>query len=845
MNKIISLIVVVMLCFSIMPFASLAEEREDTESKADPSVDPEVSLPEAASEEEKTETSAQPEEEQQDEQEMAEQPAAVDQNESKSEVEEQVEEQSEILQTNPDQVTEEKSVKEIEEEPETNQGPEKEQTKEAQPKYNELGIKEGTTVYGIDISKLSADELKYIPVDWRDGMGEEESESPSEPRLSAKSSYPNVNNWIKNNTSSAVSIRYEHKTQFPRFNYRFGRGSVEGVVAHETANPNSTIRSEINYMTRNYNNAFVHAFVDHGNIIEIHPTDNAAWGGGYYANQRFVHVELVREDNFADFARSINNYADYIATILAKYNLGVTSAEANGRGTLWSHKAVSRFLGGTNHVDPHGYFAQYGYSWYEFVELVTERYNQKAIKYSKTSKLGHIRSTSARIYPNLSNRSSSTQAGTSRTDQVYYIKKQANVSGTIYYLLSTKPSASSGTIGWMKARDVKEYAHKTISHDKSMYTIKGVGKAYTKAWGGSKDQVYNLASLKGKVITSNLVETVGNNTWIRGTLNGKEVWVHSSFVTDKRKESKTSKLGHLRGGAKIYKDANNKAQYRNAATTDYNQVYYIKKQIERDGQLFYLISYAPSSTKELVGWVKAEQLKTYSHKGYSKKHQTLYLTGSGKSYNKAWGGGKNLVASNLSGSKGKPFYVHLTEKIGNNIWYRGTLDGKQMWLHSAYVTEKNESKTSKLGHLRADAEILSAPGITANAKKAINGYTDEVYYIKKQGVFDKKTYYLISYNPSSVSGTVGWVEAGQMNIHSHKGYSKKQVTLYLTGSGKSYNKAWGGRKNLVSSNLTAYKGKAFHVNLTEKVGNNIWYRGTLNGKQMWLHNAFVSSNVRK
>jgi N-acetylmuramoyl-L-alanine amidase CwlA/outer membrane biosynthesis protein TonB len=842
MNKVISLIIVVLLCFSIMPFASLAEEQENTENKVNPSVDPVASLPEVSAGEETTETTETTETSVQteEEQDKVEKSAEVKSNdESKSKVE--IEEPSETPKTNPDQVTEEQSVKEIEKEPETTQEPEKEQTKEAQPKYNKLGIKEGTMVYGIDISKLSADELQYIPVDWREGVEEEESESSSEPRFSAKSSYPNVNNWIKNNTSSAVAIRYEHKTQFPKFNYRYGRGAVEGVVAHETANSNSTIRSEINYMNINYNNAFVHAFVDHGNIIEIHPTDNAAWGAGYYANQRFVHVELVREDNFADFARSINNYADYIASILAKYNLGVTSAEANGRGTLWSHKAVSRFLGGTNHVDPHGYFAQYGYSWYEFVELVTERYNQKAIKYSRTSKLGHIRSTRARVYPNLSNRSSSTQAGTSRTDQVYYIKKQANVSGTIYYLLSTKPSASSGTIGWMKARDVKVHAHKTISHDKSMYTIKGVGKAYTKAWGGSKNQVYNLASMKGKVITSNLVETVGNNTWIRGTLNGKEVWVHSSFVTDKRKESNTSKLGHLRGGAKIYKDANIRAQSRNAASSDYNQVYYIKQQIERDGQLFYLISYAPSRTKDLVGWVKAEQLKTYSHKGYSKKRRTLYLTGSGKSYNKAWGGGKNLVASNLSGSRGKPFYVHLTEKVGNNIWYRGTLDGKQMWLHNAYVTENNESKTSKLGHLRADAEILSAPGIKVNAKKAINGYTDEVYYIKKEAVFDKKTYYLISYNPSSVSGTVGWVEAGQMNIHSHKGYSKKHVTLYLTGLGKSYNKAWGGRKNLVSSNLTAYKGKAFYVHLTEKVGNNIWYRGTLNGKQMWLHNAFVSS----
>ncbi|MFB1097858.1 GW dipeptide domain-containing protein [Terribacillus sp. JSM ZJ617] len=828
MKKVISLIVVLMVCFSIMPVGVFAEEH-DVQNKEDDISDSNTN---AAPQEIDTEDSAIAKE---TEKEPAASSAQIDKESIGKEetdlpaAEEQAE-QSELQTDTPD--TEQDSTKQ--------ESVVKEQ-KEEEPRYNELGIKEGTMVYGIDISKLSAEELQYIPLEWRDGVDESEVQSSSEPRLSIRASYPDVNDWIKKNTPSTSSIKYEYKSQFPKFNYRYGRGAVEGVVAHETANPNSTIRGEINYMTENYNNAFVHAFVDHGNIIEIHPTDYAAWGGGYYANQRFVHVELVREDNFEDFAKSINNYADYIAYVLAKYNLGVTSAEANGRGTLWSHKAVSNFLGGTTHVDPHGYFAQYGYNWSEFVTLVTEKYNQKAIKYSNTSKLGHIRTTSARIYPNLSNLSSSTQAGSTKTDQVYYIKKQANVSGTTYYLLSTQPSASSGTIGWMKASDVKVYDHKTVNHDQYMYTVAGVGKAYNKAWGGSKNQVYDLASMKGKVFTSNLTETVGSNTWIRGTLNGKEVWVHSSFVTDKRKESNTSKLGHLRSGAKIYSEAKNTAKYRNAASNEYNQVYYIKKQIERDGQLFYLISYAASRTEEVVGWVKAEQLQTHDHKGVNKTAQTLYLTGSGKSYNKAWGGSRNLVSSSLSASRGKAFYVNLTEKVGNNIWYRGTLDGKQMWLHSAYVSTKKESTTSRLGQLNADAVIQTAPGVPSGAKKATDGYTDEVFYIKKQAVFDKKTYYLISYNPSSTSGTVGWVEAGKMKTYSHTGVSKTAQTLYITGSGKSYNKAWGGSKNLVSGNLSASSGKAFYVNLTEKVGNNTWYRGTLDGKQMWLHSAYLST----
>ena len=37
---------------------------------------------------------------------------------------------------------------------------------------------------------------------------------------------------------------------------------------HDTANDNSTIEGEINYMRNNYTNAFVHAFVDGNRIIE-------------------------------------------------------------------------------------------------------------------------------------------------------------------------------------------------------------------------------------------------------------------------------------------------------------------------------------------------------------------------------------------------------------------------------------------------------------------------------------------------------------------------------------------------------------------------------------------------
>src|SRR5699024_8898434 len=74
---------------------------------------------------------------------------------------------------------------------------------------------------------------------------------------------------------------------------------------------------------------------------------------------------------------SINNYADYAATNLQYYGLVPDSAEYDGEGTVWTHQAVSTYLGGTNHTDPHGYLASFGYSYDELYDLMYEKYLNK------------------------------------------------------------------------------------------------------------------------------------------------------------------------------------------------------------------------------------------------------------------------------------------------------------------------------------------------------------------------------------------------------------------------------------------------------------------------------------
>lgn len=187
-----------------------------------------------------------------------------------------------------------------------------------------------------------------------------------------------VNDYIADQGFTNPDITTYASTFTKGFAYRQGVGQPEGIVIHETANPNSTIDNEIAYMQREWPNmySYVHAFVDHSRIINIHSTDYGVWGAGPAANARFIQIELVRAHSLDEFARSVNNDAYYTAYLLKQYNLPVTLADNTGAGTVWSHNAVSNYLGGTDHTDPVGYFAQWGYDMNQFFALVQRKYNE-------------------------------------------------------------------------------------------------------------------------------------------------------------------------------------------------------------------------------------------------------------------------------------------------------------------------------------------------------------------------------------------------------------------------------------------------------------------------------------
>ena len=143
----------------------------------------------------------------------------------------------------------------------------------------------------------------------------------------------------------------------------YRNGKPEGVVLHEPANT-GLIQNQIAYELRDpENNGIVHAWSSDAEIREILSTDYKCWGAGGVANARFAQIECCRFDNKARAVASIDRGLFWAAYQLFYYNLPCTDATKTGSGTVWTHLAVSRFLGNTDHTDPIAYWSSVGISW--------------------------------------------------------------------------------------------------------------------------------------------------------------------------------------------------------------------------------------------------------------------------------------------------------------------------------------------------------------------------------------------------------------------------------------------------------------------------------------------------
>ncbi|WP_194323013.1 GW domain-containing glycosaminoglycan-binding protein [Listeria seeligeri] len=659
-------------------------------------------------------------------------------------------------------------------------------------------IPEKASASSINTVQKVDDQSVYIPEAVKDGTATEnhdgfEDETSSVlkevPMLLATTGYPNVNSYIKTNKFSTAKIEKQLKSQFPKFNYRNGYGKPEGIVIHETANNSSTITGEINYMSNNYNNAFVHAFVDKSRIIQIHPTENGVWGAGQYANARFIQVELVRSKTFDEFSRSINNYAYYTAYLLNQYKLPVDNAHSDGKGTVWSHDAVTRYLGGTTHTDPVGYFNQWGYNFTDFVSLVNEKY--KAMQSVKYDTIEYDKAVTA--YSRVKTASGNaawtkpykTEGATGVNPLSVYVGKNMRILREAKTPITTwyQFSIDGKTIGWVDTRALTTFytpsMEKAANLTRYVDAKKTSANLYSMPVEDAPIKKGSLNTYKMKKLTVNKQATIDGQLWYR--LNDG-----STFI----------------GWTKA-------ANLTTTAPVPYDKIEYDKAVI------------AYSRVKTAPG-----------NAAWTKPYKTEGATG----------------VNPLSVYVGKNMRILREAKTPITTWYQFSIDGKTIgWVDTRALTtfytpsmEKAANLTRYVDAKKTSANLYSMPVEDAPIKKgSLNTYKMKKLTVNKQATIDGQLWYRLN----DGSTFIGWTKAANLTTTAPVPYDKieydKAVIAYSRVKTAPGNAAWTKPYKTEGATgvnpLSVYVGKNMRILREAKTPITTWYQFSIDGKTIgWV-----------
>lgn len=613
-----------------------------------------------------------------------------------------------------------------------------------------------------------------------------------------------INNYIRSKNYKVPTYEQSIASYLPQFNYRYGK--PEGIVMHDTANDSSTIDGEVNFMKNNYSLAFVHAYVDGNRIIETANTDYGAWGAGPVANQRFIHVELVHTHDYDSFARSINNYADYAATNLLYYGLKPDSAEYDGQGTVWTHRSVNNYLGGTDHVDPHGYLAMHNYSYDELYDLIYEKY---LIKTNKVAPWGTTSSgtTTQPSKPSPSQPKPSTSTGkqgtlsvnansgvarinssnkglyttvydqkgkkATQTNQTLKVTKAASLGSEKFYLVSDYNKGN--LIGWIHQNDVnynKAGATKSVNQT---YKVKSGETLYLVPWGTSAQKAGTVSGKGLQSFKATKQQVIGSTPYIYGTVNKLSGWISASHLT-----------------------STSTAQPKPAQPK------------------------APAASAKLVVTPLTNAQGTVA-----KSNHGLYTTVYDQSgVQKSYLNGKTYQLTKKATLGQKSFYL-LTDK-NTNIGWMLTSD-------VAYkdTTPKNvTTAVSMIGQVKANNSGIRATVFDPVGKKA-NVYGGKTFTITKQRTQDNQTYVLLQNERQNTP--IGWLNAKDIQLKnlSKPTAAKGQYTIKPSTQGL-YSIPWGTNKQLLD-NLKQAHNSIFNVSKSIKVDNNAYLYGTTNNKTGWIN----------
>src|SRR5699024_175184 len=152
-----------------------------------------------------------------------------------------------------------------------------------------------------------------------------------------------------------------------------------------------------------------------------------------------------------------------------------------------------------------------------------------------------------------------------------------------------------------------------------------------------------------------------------------------------------------------------------------------------------------------------------------------------------------------------------------------------------------EQVASRMGRFRAGESYIYRKPNDTRGKVSSKGYRNSTFYMKRRAVYNNELFYLLSSLPSGEDGVIGWVKASAVSSPRHLVIDNDHKIFYINGDGAGYNRPWGGKKDIVFHHLNSLKNTEFKVDKTEMVGKGIWYRGILNGEQVWIHGDNLES----
>ncbi|WP_010286956.1 GW dipeptide domain-containing protein [Kurthia massiliensis] len=488
------------------------------------------------------------------------------------------------------------------------------------------------------------------------------------------------------------------------------------------------------------------------------------------------------------------------------------------------------------------------------------------VKAEEVSYVASVKSAKTPIYKRAGDKKALTKAGTTYTNEIFYVYAKKMIGDVAYYELKRKKEDAA--IGWVKEKSLKLQTFKYVTNSKKTFYVKNKGKGYSRPAGGTRNVIYStLKPYKNDVFKSTAKAKVGKATWYIGKIGANSVWVKSSSITSKAPtvekptapttpdqpetiviiEQPVSLVASITNKkAQVIQDLQAFDNKTTVASANVKKTTMITKQATVDDEIYYEF--------DSIGWVKASDTKAQTYTNEQNIDEVRTLKGTGRGYAQAGSSAaREAVLSTLAALANTDFTVTKTAEVDGKRWYYGkTVNDVAIWTAASNTTAKQKPKPAEPTYRDVNLQATINSGNIAIYTDVTNVDTSrnmsaaekvQSYTIAKEAITaDGDKYYQLVYNGEAI----GWVETSAVTTFD---VTNKKATLYLNGLGKAYSEA-GGKGTVVYDTLTSYRTDGFIPLTSQTISNIVYYKGIIDNKTVWVaatsvSNPYYVENLRK